>query len=84
MKQLVMPEVEIRERVHQLVDESDNRILRAVEAMLEAWQEEKWSKEEIEDLNREIEQSELEIKDGQYYTQEEVLKMSAEWKHQKE
>ncbi len=77
-----MPEIEIRERVHQLVDESDNRILRAVEAMLEAWREEKWSDQEINDLNLDIEESEKGIQSGAFYTQEDVWKIS-EWKHQK-
>jgi len=72
-----------KERVHQLVDESDDQILQAVEALLETYQKQKWSPGEIEDLNRDIATSEDEIESGHFITQEQVLKYSSEWKQRK-
>ena len=77
-----MSGIEIKEQVHLLVEESDEQILRAVKAMLEAYHA-KSSEEEIEDLNHDIEESEKELEKGESYTQEEVIKMSDQWKYQR-
>ena len=77
-----MGEIEIKEQVHLLVDESDEQILRAVKAMLEAYHSEKWTEEQVKDFNADIEVSENEYKNGDFIMHEEVIKLSDQWQHQ--
>lgn len=78
-----MPTTGIREAVHQLVDESDPKILKAIKAMLEAYHGEKWSEQAIDELNSDIKASEEEYSQGEFYTHEEATKISDQWQHQK-
>lgn len=78
-----MPPIGLKEEIHRLVEKSDNQILRAVKAMLEAYYSENWADEGVNDLNRDIEASNKEFAEGEFYTQEQATKISDQWRHQK-
>lgn len=76
-----MSSSEIKARIHQLVDESDDQILQDIERMLKKHQQGQfWDEEEIDALNRDIEESEKEFAQGKFHSQEEAIKISEGWK----
>lgn len=75
-----MSSLEIKARIHQLVDESDDPTLLAIEEMLKKHQEEQfWDDEEIASLNRDIAESERQILNGEFIAHEEMKKRMQSW-----
>ena len=81
-----MSAVEMREEVHQMVDELDNRLLKAIHSMLVSYQTEEpigyevngdpiYGSELGEALDKEVKAAES----GNYITVEELAKRSKEW-----
>jgi hypothetical protein len=74
---------EIKDQVHLLVEESDEKILKAVKAMLEAYNQEKWPDDEIAAFNEDVQVAEDEYKKGEIITHEQVVKLSGGWQESK-
>ena len=89
VKQLLMSTVEMREQVHRLVDEIDERLLHAVYAMLESYVQYDTDPIEGYDLDgRPMRATELmdkyeaglaEVKAGNYTTIEELRQITKQW-----
>jgi hypothetical protein len=71
----------IKQRVHQLIEESDDQILQAVEALLETYQKQKWPESEINRLNKDIELAEREFSKGRYMLNEDGITLSEKWRN---
>ena len=75
-----MPDKNIKERIYQLVEDSDDPTLLAIEEMLKRHQEISfWNKDEVEALNRDIEDSERQIENGDFITHEELKRRMQSW-----
>lgn len=89
VKQMLMSAIEMREQVHQLVDEIDERLLKAVYALLGTYthnQDEAIEGYDLdgnpmnaEQLMDKYEAGLAEVKAGNYITVEELREKSKEW-----
>lgn len=90
VKSMLMSAVEMREQVHQLIDQIDDRLLQAVHAMLGAYVQEEEDPIEGYDLDgNPMRASELmdkyeaglaEVEAGNYITVEELREKSKQWR----
>ncbi len=74
-----MSSAEIRNKVHEIIDESDDTIIDVVYTMLNAYNAKAVLGSSIEDYNKEIEEGEAEIERGEFFSHEEVVAMSKSW-----
>ena len=74
-----MSSAEIRNKVHEIIDESDDTIIDVVYTLLHAYNAKAVLGSSIEDYNKEIEEGEAEIDRGEFFSHEEVVAMSKSW-----
>ena len=65
---------EIRKKVHEIVDESNDAIIYAVYAMLKAYNIETETGTSIEQYNKELEEADNAISKGEFISQEDLEK----------
>ena len=65
-------------KIHHFIDEADDKILEAIYVLLESKREEKIDLS-IEQYNKELDDALIRVKNGSFYTQEEVEKLAAKW-----
>ena len=63
---------ELRKKVHECIDDSDESMLRVVYAMLQAYQSEAELGTSVEEYNNEIDEAMARMDTGEYYTQDEA------------
>ena len=68
-----MSTLELKEKIHHFIDEADDKILEAIYVLLESKREEKIDLS-IEQYNKELDDALIRVKNGSFYTQEEVEK----------
>ena len=69
-----MSTIEIREKLHQYVDNSEDDIINAVFALFKTYNSSpKMSEADIEEYNRDIDKAMKEIDNGNFVTHEEVV-----------
>lgn len=73
-----MSTLELKEKIHHFIDEADDKILEAIYVLLESKREEKIDLS-IEQYNKELDDALIRVKNGSFYTQEEVEKLAAKW-----
>ena len=69
-----MKTIELRKRVHEIIDASDDEIIQAVYTLLQASQAENMPGETIEKYNQELDEAEAEIDKGNFTTEEDLKK----------
>ena len=76
-----MATIDLRQSVLEYINnKADDRFLRLVNALAKTYQEKETTERiNIEQYNKEIDESIAQIERGEYYTQEEVEKMAKEW-----
>jgi mevalonate kinase len=74
-----MKTIELRKRVHEIIDASDDAIVQAVYTLLQANHAENKLGESVEKYNRELEDAESEIDKGQFITQEDLKNEVKKW-----
>jgi hypothetical protein len=74
-----MSTIEIRKKVHEFIDESDDNIINAVYALLKAYHNESAPNVSIEQYNKELNEAEARIDKGEFITQEELEKEIKKW-----
>jgi predicted transcriptional regulator len=68
-----MSTIEIREKLHEYIDKSEDDIVNAVFALFKTYNNSsKMSREEIGEYNKEIDEAMIEINNGNFTTHEEV------------
>jgi hypothetical protein len=67
-----MSTAELRKKVHEFINDSDERMLRVVYAMLQAYQSEAELGTSVEEYNNEIDEAMARMDTGEYYTQDEA------------
>ena len=63
---------ELRKKVQECIDDSDESMLRVVYAMLQAYQSEAELGTSVEEYNNEIDEAMARMDTGEYYTQDEA------------
>ena len=74
-----MSSAEIRNKVHEIIDESDDTIIDVVYTMLNAYNAKAVLGYSVEEYNKEIKEGEAEIERGESFSHEEVVAMSKSW-----
>ena len=78
-----MGESEIRKKVHEYINESDDSTLRIVYAMLEVLHAEAGLGTSIDQYNKEIDEAMGRIDGGEFYTHEQAVELLKQNKHGK-
>lgn len=73
----IMEALNLRQHVLDYVKNADYRFVKLVSALAESYKEEE--RETIEQYNAEIDKGIAEIEQGDFYTQDEMEKMSKKW-----
>ncbi len=74
-----MKSLELKKRVHEIIDASDDEIIRAVYTLLQASDTENILGENVEKYNQELEDAESEIDKGDFITHEDLKKEAKNW-----
>jgi len=75
---IIMSSAQLKEKLHQYIDQADDRLLNLIHAMLEADINTE-NRISIEQYNKELDEAEARIDAGEYYTQQEVEEMAKKW-----
>lgn len=70
---------ELRKRVHEIIDSSDDEVIKAVYTLLQTNDAEYILGASVEQYNKEIEDAEAAIDKGKYITQEDLKKEIKKW-----
>jgi hypothetical protein len=76
-----MTTLAIRKKIHQYIDTADDKIVKAIYAMMKELGDEPISKKRftLEEYNESIEKAEKEIASGKFLTHKEALKQIKKW-----
>lgn len=79
--EIIMATLDLRQTVLEYIkNKADNKFLRLVDAMSKSYQEEAHQQRiNIDQYNKELDESIAQISRGEFYTQEEMEKMAKEW-----
>ncbi len=71
--------IDLRSKIHQYIDQADERLLRIINAIVESEKRAVSESQTLEEYNYDIILAEKDIEAGRVLTQEEVQKRSKEW-----
>ena len=74
-----MQKAELRKRIHEIIDASDDEVVRAVYMLLQGNNAENIWKESIEKYNEELDDAEAAIDKGQFITHQDLKKQVRKW-----
>jgi hypothetical protein len=74
-----MKTVELRKRIHEIIDASDDEIIKAVYILLQANNTENILGESIEKYNEELDIAEAAIDEGKFITQQDLENTIKKW-----
>jgi hypothetical protein len=74
-----MKTVELRKRIHEIIDASDDEIIKAVYILLQANNTENILGESIEKYNKELDIAEAAIDEGKFITQQDLENTIKKW-----
>lgn len=87
VKEIVMSETELRKKLHEDIDKADHHLLTMLNALIEAYDDESvivgstvdGAPISRKDLKKRVEESEAQIANGDYMSQEALEKESENW-----
>ena len=74
-----MNTTDLRKKVHEIIDSSDDEIIQAVYTLLQTNDSEHILGTTVEQYNKEIDEAVTRVEAGEFYSQGEVEQMSKEW-----